>query len=184
MRISAPVHDEYLATLASRGGPESVGKVLTGAAASGIARGISEHQRAARAWFSCNGDVERAHTCGIYTRAAKVRGAAPVLGVYVDSSARLTDFRANRDVYLARLANAGLAVSDVEFRLSRTRKPGGVRAAGRTAPATEGRAVPRELGAEEARRVTELTADLPAGLRERASRAMILSLERGKTRDT
>jgi hypothetical protein len=41
--------------------------------------------RAARAWFVANGDRERAHTTGVWTRQGPFEGADPVLCVAVDS---------------------------------------------------------------------------------------------------
>lgn len=127
----------------------------------------------------------------MYLRDARTRGADPVLCVYVDSNARLTDFRANKDVYLARLSNVGLAVSDVEFRLSRTRKPlcgeadAHARQEERSAPGEHVPSAPLPaLTAHEEEHVSRLVRDLPAGLRESASRAISLSMRRKKIANT
>lgn len=189
VRITEPIHDEWLAAVAARDEAEPLSRLLDQVVGPGISGRLSRGQRAARAWLAANGDTERRHTCGVYLRATRAAGADPVLFVYVDSSARLTDFRANKDVYLARLANAGLAVSDVEFRLSRKRgtlyaaaqgdsQPrGGVRGDG------QGEPLPALTPQEEAR-VSELVADLPEGLKESASRAISNSLRREKIANT
>ena len=75
--------------------------------------------RVTRAWHAVNGDIERAHTTGTFVRDPRRGESGPVLVVYVDSRSRATDFSANSEVYLARLANAGLAFSKVEFRMSK-----------------------------------------------------------------
>ena len=76
---------------------------------------MSDTQRATAAWFRANGDRERAHTTGVFLKKPRVAGAAPVMGVYVDTHAMATDFGVNKDLYLARLANIGCEVSGIEF---------------------------------------------------------------------
>lgn len=187
VRITEPIHDEYLAGVANRGRAEPLARLLGRVVDADISGHLSKGQLAARSWLAANGDTERRHTCGVYLRDARMRGADPVLCVYVDSSARLTDFRANKDVYLARLANAGLSVSDVEFRLSRKRGP--LYAASHGEGSGEGRresappALP-PLTHEDRERVGELVADLPDGLKESVSRAISLSMRREKCEHT
>lgn len=136
---------------------------------------------AGRAWHAVNGDIERAHTTGLYVREPRGHETLPTLLVYVDSRARATDFSANREVYLARLANAGLRFADVMFRVSkRPRDEKGPAPASAAAPArTAPRPLP-ELTAEEARRVEEMTAPLPDAVRESARRAMSAALRAEK----
>lgn len=131
---------------------------------------------ATRAWYAANGDIERAHTTGTFVREPRRGEAGPVLVVYVDSKARVTDFSANSEVYLARLANAGHPFSKVEFRLSRYPR----RAASAAGPATAaaGPASPRPsrpLTSEEREVIDELCSGLPESLRETVSRAMCAS---------
>ena len=80
------------------------------------------------AWNEVNGDVERAHTTGVYVGEPRRGARDPELTVYVDSAAYLTDFSANREIYLARLETAGLRFADPG---SSERKPS--RLGGRTA---------------------------------------------------
>lgn len=144
---------------------------------------MSEAQRARAAWFSANGDVERRHTCGVYLDKAPTRRELdPVLCVYVDSHVRLADFGANREVYLARLAGAGLRVSGIRFRLSDARHarrgqdhPGRDTSGVSAAPPEE--ALP-ELADEQRRRIDTMTQDLPDDLRPKVKRAMELSFRR------
>jgi hypothetical protein len=94
-----------------------------------MASKMSDNQRAAAAWYRANGDRERAHTTGVFLKRPRKAGAAPVLGVYVDSHAMATDFGVNKDIYLARLANIGYEVSGIEFLPSRKRRADTARAA-------------------------------------------------------
>ena len=98
---------------------ESIGDLLSRVVGGEMRGRMSAAQRAAAAWYGANGDIERAHTTGVFLKKPKREGAAPILGVYVDSHARLTDFTVNREIYLARLHNAGLELSGIEFRLTR-----------------------------------------------------------------
>lgn len=172
--------------LTGRDGAERVGSVLRQAMGEGMRGGLDGNQRAAAIWLSANGDVERAHTTGVYLRRGRAAGADPILGVYVDSSVRLADFSARREVYLVRLAAAGLAVSGIEFKLSRTR------VAGAAALAPDGHVERRDpnctldlppLTPEEEARVEEETAGLPDSVRQAARHAMGLSLRRDKLGD-
>ena len=108
-------------------------------------------------------------------------GAAPILGVYVDSHVMATDFGVNKDIYLARLANIGFAVSGIEFIVSRE----GYRAgkAREVAKESAPEALP-ELSPQEAVEVESLTAQLPDTIRENASKAIAMSLRRQKLEKT
>ncbi|WP_455137500.1 hypothetical protein [Thermophilibacter sp.] len=138
---------------------------------------------AGRAWHAVNGDIERAHTTGLYVREPRGHETLPTLLVYVDSRARATDFSANREVYLARLANVGLRFADVAFRVSKRprgeRGAAGGAAAGPAAARTPPRPLP-ELTAAERARVDELTSALPAALRDAARRAMSATIRAEK----
>ncbi len=139
----------------------------------GSRKKLSDNQKAARAWFGCNGDVERAHCTGVYLRKPRSKDVDPILGVYVDSNIRMTDFRANKEIYLARLANYGLRVSDVEFRLTRLPKKPSPHSA-RTNEAQAPMPLP-PLSTDEQRAVDEMCSDLPDGLRASVSRAVSMS---------
>lgn len=136
---------------------------------------------AGRAWHAVNGDIERAHTTGLYVREPRSHETLPTLLVYVDSRARATDFSANREVYLARLANVGLRFADVSFRVSKRQR--GEKGSATCAAAASARTAPRplpELSAEEARRMEEMTAALPDAVRASARRAMSAALRAEK----
>ena len=157
--------------------PQGIGAVLGEVVDGQMARKMNDNQRAAAAWYRANGDRERAHTTGVFLRAARRAGAAPILGVYVDSHAMATDFGVNKDLYLGRLANIGFAVSGIEFRVSRTprRKKDAQDVRTQRRPAE----LPELTPAEQAY-VQELVAQLPPALQASASKAVTNSLRREK----
>ena len=172
---------------------ESIGEVLSRVVGGEMRGRMSAAQRAAAAWYGANGDIERAHTTGVFLKKPKREGAAPILGVYVDSHARLTDFTVNREIYLARLHNAGLELSGIEFRLTRRDRAGAQGQAGAgTAAGTrvgggEGRSAlperPRPLDLpqlDEGKRATieVAVADLEEPLRSKVAHAMEMSMRR------
>lgn len=163
------------------GAAASVGDIVGGLLGTAMRGRLTQNQRAAQAWYGCNGDVERKHCTGVFLKKPRSAGAAPVLGVYVDSHARLTDFGANKDIYLQRLANYGFQVSDIQFCLSREPRAAGPR----PVPATSTPPAPLpELAPEESAHVQELTRDLPEALKTSVSRAISLSMRRNKSRNT
>ena len=168
---------------------ESIGEVLSRVVGGEMRGRMSAAQRAAAAWYGANGDIERAHTTGVFLKKPKREGAAPILGVYVDSHARLTDFTVNREIYLARLHNAGLELSGIEFRLTRRDRAGAQAdaGAGAGAGAGEGRSAlperPRPLDLpqlDEGKRATieVAVADLEEPLRSKVAHAMEMSMRR------
>lgn len=139
----------------------------------GMATKMSANQRAMAAWRAANGDRERAHTTRVFLRAPRSSGRAPVLCVYVDSHALATDFSANRDLYLARLANQGFAVSGIEFSVDRNAHRVRAKQAPEPSPttgpvSTQPKEVPEELVA--------LVETLPESLREKVSKAIVASI--------
>lgn len=135
---------------------------------------------AARAWVvwnAVNGDVERAHTTGVHVGEPRRGARGPELTVYVDSNAYLTDFSANREIYLARMETAGLRFSSITFRRAKVR-------ASRGTAAPKAEATPRaplpELTPAEEQRISELCSTLPDSLRESVSRAMRASFRAQK----
>ena len=168
--------DELTAALARR---EAAPAGLSGILSSMLDARVDASWRVTRAWHAVNGDIERAHTTGTFVREPRRGEDGPVLVVYVDSRSRATDFAANSEVYVARLANAGLSFSKVEFRLSKypargaDAQPRAEKAAARTSfsPA----APPAPLSPEEAAEIERACAGLPSTLRESVSRAMSAS---------
>ena len=177
-------------------------EVLDQMARAADAAGMLDASRRARiVWDRVNGDVERAHTCGVYVAEARRAGQDPVLCVYVDSRARAVDFRANREVYLARLAAAGLRFSDLRVEQSRYAATGaasceragavvgtGAAAGAAGAAGASGAAgthahthahlsqpAPEPLDPEVREEVEDLVGRLPEGLRQSVERAVAAS---------
>lgn len=131
------------------------------------------------AWMRVNGDVERRHTSGIFIVSPRRGQEEPSLTVYVDSNVYLTDFSARREIYLARLASAGLRFSRIEFRRSKRPAPEKYQAEpSRPRAAAEPPLPPLDAG--ECREIDELCSDLPEGLHESVSRAMRASYQAQK----
>lgn len=128
-----------------------------------------------RAWYAVNGDIERAHTTGVFVREPKGREQLPALIVYVDSRARATDFNANREVYQARLERVGLRFSELVFRESKrtAARPEPARGRGSFSPAER-----EPLPDDEVAEIERLCSQVPEGLRDSVSRAMRASWER------
>lgn len=133
------------------------------------------------AWMRVNGDVERRHTSGIFIVPPRRGEEEPSLTVYVDSNVYLTDFSARREIYLARLASAGLRFSRIEFRRSKRSAPvkNQAESAARPRPAAAQQSL-LPLDADERREIDELCSKLPEGLHESVSRAMRASYQAQK----
>lgn len=162
-------------------GSQGVGEALRGLLESPEARrAMGPGRLAQQAWYRVNGDIERAHTCGTYVAKGRRPGDAPKFVVYTDTRTRAVDFRANREVYLARMAAAGFEFSDIEFK--QTKRPPQEK---REARSRAAKAAPRlpELTDEEERRVREAVADQPESIREKAYKAMCASLRLQKQSD-
>lgn len=133
------------------------------------------------AWMRVNGDVERRHTSGIFIVPPRRGEEEPSLTVYVDSNVYLTDFSARCEIYLARLASAGLRFSRIEFRRSKWPAPAKNQAEpARPRPRTAAQQSPPPLDAGEHREIDELCSKLPEGLHESVSRAMRASYQAQK----
>ena len=160
--------------------PSSLGDILEGVQ-TGVQNvpGTNWTYRVTRAWFAVNGDTERAHTVGTFVAPPRRAGALPVLVVYVDSKSCEVDFMANREVYLARLAQAGLSFSEVRFKQSKRPAPDrSRRAAEAAAPELP------QLSVEEERGLEELLANVPEELRASVSQAVRVSMRAEKRRNS
>ena len=159
-----------------------VSEVLSGWLGGQSAEVMGQGRSAGFAWNSVNGDIERAHTTGVFLTDAWQPGEAQVLNVYVDTLARSVDFRANREIYLARLRAAGYEYSDVRFLVNkRARQKAPAKAATNEKSVTS--SLPPELPEqtpEERARVDLLASQLPASLRKSFSKAMSSSLRRDR----
>ncbi len=102
---------------------------------------LSAQQQARNAWWKATGDIEHAHTTGVFLiertsspkttktcKTSKKPAPAPALppastsrklGVYLDNDMLVVDFSVNKELYLIRLAALGFPVSDIIFKRSR-----------------------------------------------------------------
>ncbi len=149
-----------------------VGDLMDSVLGADLAGRLNDTQRAARAWFSVAGKLEREHTMGLFVH--ELAGRAPELIVYVDSNAIAQDLMTNRDLYVARMEYAGYEVSDVQFKLSRRRRER--RGQEEEQPEEQ---LP-ELDAEEMAQVDTLVPASGDSLDEAIRTAMIWSLRREK----
>ena len=143
---------------------------------------LSVAQRAARAWYAVNGDRERAHTTGVWLRKSGVATADPVMVVSVDSPLLAADLGATKGLYLSRLANRGVRVSDIRFQVGR-RVTEAAGARSRKNAESAAHELP-QLSEREREEVERAVAGLPEDVRKNASRAMCASLRQEKARHT
>jgi hypothetical protein len=146
----------------------------------GLRRAMGKNQRAAIAWRAANGDIEREHTTGVFVKDARMPGRPPVLGVYVDSRMRAVDFRANREVYLARLSMAGYEFSDIEFLVTKYGKKKPTEKKKESAAQEE---LP-QLSASEEQECRDMVSGLSEPLRDKVYKALCLSKRRVKIQHT
>ena len=157
---------------------DAVGALLQGP----LGKGLSAASAAAKAWYAANGDRERSHTTGVWLRKSGRAGTDPVLVVALDTNLLAMELGTNKDLYLARLAYHGLAVSDIRFTVRRD--PAQEARRSRDRERSRPAAPLPELTAAERERVARACEGLPDGLRQSACRAMCASLRRNKARST
>lgn len=146
---------------------------------------------AAKVWYAANGDFEHRHTVGVFLK-EDPKGNPPTLVVYTDTNAIIQDFSANKEIYIARLANQDFFVSDIRFRLSKYRKkradatrrsenlPKGFGPDYIPEDLTEG----IELTEEELEDIAQSVEKLPEPLRETVFRARVSSTKANKGTDS
>lgn len=99
----------------------SIGEILQSSFdSSEFLSNVNLSTRAGYIWNQVNGVKERKHTKGVFVN-TNTKNPAPILIVYIDSNALMQDFCSYKEVYLVRLAQGGLNVSDIQFKLSRYR---------------------------------------------------------------
>ena len=164
----------------SRVGEHSLGDLLTD-----ISHGFDHEQadasrQATRVWLEVNGDIERKHTMATFL---SDDGGKRTLVVYIDSSALIQDFTTNRLLYLGRLANGGLQVDEVCFKLSRyrhDRKEGLDEDQDQETPFEE---LP-EISNKMQKEIEDETSQLPPKLRAAVSEAFVSSVRRSQDPNT
>lgn len=154
-----------------------------------VLKGASDASRALVTWRRIAGKRAAKHTVAVWLNRPKRGDGLPELVVYLDGNALMQDLTTNAELFVERLAYAGLEVARVRFRLSRK---AGQQAqaqpespAAGTAPAADHAACELPpLTALERARVAAAAANLPDELRPSASKAMELSLRRQKLQTT
>lgn len=101
---------------------ERLSDILSGQVFSEIKGKLSDNQKAALVWRQVNGKKEYEHSCGVFLKKSKNKNVAPLFCVYVDNHAIMTEFSAMSEIYLSRLAAAGMQVSGIKFLMSRYTK--------------------------------------------------------------
>ena len=160
--------------------PTALGDILESAQNVQNVPGTNWTPRVARAWHAVNGVTERAHTVGVFVERPRRAGALPVLVGYGDSKSCEVDFMANREVYLARLAQAGLSFAEVRFRQSKRPPTVARRTVEERTPAE---ALPELTPAEE-READALLSNVPDALKSSVSRALRVSLQAEKRKNS
>ena len=172
-----PNYEEYARLEDPRFQPTEVSHLLEQVLGANVFSRASQLKRAIQAWNEANGDRERAHTKAVFLAPPRTHGCAPRLIVYVDSNVLLVDFKTNTELYLARLANWGFEVSQIDFRLSRV--------AGKSSMEThfsrENKSVYSAKSAlqpspSELAYVDEMTAEVSLELKEKVQQAMLAFL--------
>lgn len=169
--------------------PAQAGSLVSSYLDGRVLKGASDASRALVTWRRIAGKRAAKHTVAVWLNRPKRGDGPPELVVYLDGNALMQDLTTNAELFVERLAYAGLEVARVRFRLSRkagqqTQAQPESPAAG-TAPAADHAACELPpLTALERARVAAAAANLPDGLRPSASKAMELSLRRQKLQTT
>lgn len=169
--------------------PAQAGSLVSSYIDGRVLKGASDASRALVTWRRIAGKRAAKHTVAVWLNRPKRGDGLPELVVYLDGNALMQDLTTNAELFVERLAYAGLEVARVRFRLSR--KAGQQAQAQSESPAA-GTAPAADLAADELppltalerARVAAAAANLPDELRPSASKAMELSLRRQKSQTT
>ena len=168
-----------------------------------VLKGASDASRALVTWRRIAGARASRHTVAVWLNRPKSGRGLPELVVYLDGNALMADLTTNAELYVERLAYAGLHVARVRFRLSR--RAGELATSAAASSSTAGGpyasvapaapAVPGDVDAAPPAELPPLTpseelaveracARLPEKVRPSACEAMRLSMRRGKLQTT
>lgn len=161
----------------------SAGALVSGYLDGKMLAGASDASRALVTWRRIAGRRAAKHTMAVWLNRPKTGEGLPEMVVYLDGNALMQDLTTNAELYVERLAYAGLPVARVRFRLSRKagQRPAEPQAGAECEPRAQD--LP-PLTALERAQVKQACANLPDRLRASASEAMSLSLRRRKAEDT
>lgn len=161
--------------------PERAGDLVRALFGGAAQARLSSAQVAARAWYAANGDRERAHTTGVWLRKSGRAGLEPVMVVRLDSNLLAQELGTNKELYLVRLAHAGVRVSDIRFTAG---QPSRAPNAPTKSASAQGKPVAPlpPLSADDRRKVRDATCHLPDKLQKSVARAMEATLRRSTTK--
>ncbi|MDY4522642.1 MAG: hypothetical protein SPD80_03495 [Atopobium sp.] len=160
----------------------TTGELMVGLLTTDLSVGLSDTQKAYRAWFGANGKFEQTHTCGIFLKDMAAQNRLPILYVYIDNPGILQDFTTNKEIYLVRLAHFGFEVSDIQFKLSRYPKRHKADDSEKKQLSPEGPL--QEVTQEQKNKANELTKHLSEPLKTKVYDAIISSMRRQMSKDS
>ncbi len=169
--------------------PAQAGTLVSSYIDGRVLKGASDASRALVTWRRIAGKRAAKHTVAVWLNRPKRGDGPPELVVYLDGNALMQDLTTNAELFVERLAYAGLEVARVRFRLSRkagqqTQAQPESPAASTSPTADHAACELPPLTALERARVAAAAANLPDELRPSASKAMELSLRRQKLQTT
>lgn len=107
--------------------PVGAGALVSAFVDERVLKGASDASRALVTWRRVAGLRASRHTVAVWLNRPKSGRGLPELVVYLDGNALMADLTTNAELYVERLAYAGLQVARVRFRLSRRAgQPGAV----------------------------------------------------------
>lgn len=163
--------------------PKTVASAVSALVDGNLLAGASAASLALTTWKRVAGRRAAKHTVAVWLSEPKGRANLPDLVVYLDGHALMVDLTTNAELYVDRLAHAGLEVGHVRFKLSK--KAGQPREESPSKPSVHPAEPPLPpLTPMERAHVTAATNNLPPEIRENASKAMEMSLRRAKLRTT
>ena len=157
-------------------------ELMDGLLNSDLSSGLSDNQKAYRAWFGANGKFEQAHTCGVFLKDMSAQKRLPVLYVYIDKSGVLQDFTTNKEIYIVRLSHFGFEVSDIQFRLSKY--PKRQTPSQRDKTDMSNKPPLQELTQKQKKQAHDLTKELSHPLKTKVYNAIISSMRRQTSRES
>lgn len=164
--------------------PETAAELVSTYLDARLAAGANKTMQALTVWRKIAGKRAAKHTVAVWLSDPSGPMNLPDLVVYLDGNALMVDLSTNAELYVDRLAHAGLEVAHVRFKLSR--KAGQIaqeRLAAAASPKRETPALPPLTDYERARIALEVQR-VPEAIRKDASKAMELSWRRAKLATT
>ena len=163
--------------------PETASNLVANYVDRRIASGTNEVMRALAIWRKVAGKRAAKHTVAVWLSKPTGRLNLPDLVVYLDGNALMVDLSTNAELYVDRLAHAGLEVGHVRFKLSR--KAGQITQERMAAAerASERLDLP-PLTAYERASIELAVQKAPEKVRKSASKAMEMSIRRAKLQTT